>query len=196
MDDKMKPFKILDCFCGLGGASEGFYSEGFDCTGIDIINMGYPYHFIHADMLALNGKDFHGYDVMWGSPPCRDFTQLPDHHLTKKGVRQEWKRPKQPEVGMVLVKAYLNFVREAQPQFWILENVKGLIPYLGKPVMFSEIKRGMKRGFWGNFPYFLMPCDNKVRVWNWDDSPTKAKIPFTCSQAFARACKDALTQYL
>ena len=160
----MKPFKILDCFCGLGGASEGFYSEGFDCTGIDIINMGYPYHFIHADMLALNGKDFHGYDVMWGSPPCRDFTQLPDHHLTKRGVRQEWKRPKQPEVGMVLVKAYLNFVREAQPQFWILENVKGLMNHAGGKTLAVILKtlRAVAALTWPRRFSCLVVCRSKT----------------------------------
>ena len=183
---------MLDCFCGLGGASEGFAKEGFDCTGIDIENMNYPYHFIQADMRHLRGVDFQGYDVIWGSPPCRDFTQLPDHHITKKGIHQEWKRPKQPEVGLALVMRFIEFATYAYPHFWILENVKGLIPYLGQPVMFAEIKRGMKRAFWGHFPPFLMPCDNKTRVWKWDDSPNKAKIPLSCSQAFARACHEAL----
>ena len=88
--------KLLDCFCGLGGVSDGFALEGFEVLGIGIINMvqlGYRHRFIQVDFLTLKGEDFRGYDIIWGSPPCRDFTQLPDHHLTKKGIRQEWKRP-------------------------------------------------------------------------------------------------------
>ena len=71
--------KILDCFCGLGGVSDGFALEGFDVTGIDIEDMpskGYKHRFIRADIRDLKGEDYRGYDVVWGSPPCREFQGL------------------------------------------------------------------------------------------------------------------------
>ena len=91
--DKMT-LRMLDVFCGLGGVSDGFALEGFDVTGIDIEDMpakGYKHRFIHADVRDLKGKDYHGYDVIWGSPPCRDFSQI--------GVLygKRWKNPPNPQ---------------------------------------------------------------------------------------------------
>lgn len=195
--------KFLDCFCGVGGASGGFHREGYDVTGIDIVKVGYPYFFIEGDMLKLDGKDFRGFDVIWGSPPCRDFTQLPDHWTHKDGKKGRWKIPKSPERGLKLVKCYLQFIEDAQPKIWIMENVPNLQNYLSiKPTMVSKIKRGMKRAFWGNFPYFLMSYESKARSENWDKGGNKlrswirAKIPLACSLAFAKACKEELSKGL
>ena len=204
--------KILDCFCGLGGASEGFHSEGFECIGIDIVNVGYPYKFILGDMLKLKGEDFRGYDVIWGSPPCRDFSQMA--HVGYGSKRDDckgkwaWKNPPNPQKGLELVKAYLVFVEDAKPKIWIMENVPGLIKYLPyiPPRQISKITETKKRAFWGNYPDFLMPTEKalnvaksvkgrvycvqgKYRSWQ------RAKIPFSCSQAFAKACKESLTDY-
>ena len=33
----MKPL-CVDLYCGLGGWSEGFLSEGYDCIGFDTVN--------------------------------------------------------------------------------------------------------------------------------------------------------------
>lgn len=157
--------KFFDCFCGLGGASEGFAREGFDCTGIEInkdIAKLYPYEVIVADMLDLDGKDFQGYDVIWGSPPCRDFC------LFAKRFGKTWKQnPPNPERGLKLVNAFLRFVQEAKPKFWIMENVPYLADYLKiKPVFTANLrrKRHMVRSFWGHFPQFLLPRDNSLVV--------------------------------
>ncbi len=76
---KEKRFMLLDVFCGLGGVSDGFAMEGFDVLGIDIEDMpskGYKHKFLRTDIRDLKGEDFRGYDVIWGSPPCRDFSQF------------------------------------------------------------------------------------------------------------------------
>ena len=201
----MTDLKMLDCFCGLGGASSGFAKEGFDCTGIDIINVGYPYRFILADMHDLKGEDYRGYDVIWGSPPCRDFSNF------CRVYGKRWKNPPNPEKGLILVNRFLKFAENAKPKIWIMENVYHLAKHLPlNPQMTTFITSGKKHCFWGNFPAFLMPRqkkvltehdmtvphdrrwpvvhDNKLSAWE------RARIPLACSQAFARACKEALLE--
>ena len=183
---------MLDVFCGMGGASSGFALEGFDVTGIDIEDapnkLGYKHRFIQADITQLDGKDFLGFDVIWGSPPCRNFTILND---------ATWKEKKDPAKGLITVNAFLQFVEDAQPKFWIMENVFGLKRYLaGAKISMAKIG-GKRHVFYGNFPAFLLPESNKFKVresCGWDKLQhwKRSKIPLTCSQAFAKACKEAL----
>jgi hypothetical protein len=184
--------KMVDCFCGMGGVSDGFALEGFDVLGIDIEDapnkLGYKHKFIQADITTLNGKDFQGYDVIWGSSPCRNFTILNDTC---------WKEKKDPKKGLILVNAFINFVKEAQPKYWILENVFGLEKFLPNPKI-SKAKVGFKKHvFYGNFPPFLLPESSKFKVresCGWDKLAhwKRSKIPLACSQAFAVACREAL----
>ena len=189
-----RKFTLLDCFCGMGGVSDGFALEGFDVTGIDIVDapkmLGYNHRFLQADMLELNGEIFRGYDVIWGSTVCRDFSILND---------ARWHRKKNPHRGLILVHAFLAFVKEAQPKIWILENVDGLKSYMSfSPTM--ECNIGHKRHvFYGNFPQFEMPKIHKFKIresCGWDKLAhwKRSKIPLACSRAFARACKEKLLE--
>ncbi len=198
--------KFLDCFCGMGGVSDGFALEGFEVTGIDIVDapkmLGYKHKFIQADMKDLKGDDFKGYDVIWGSPPCRDFSayaKLGSSGWGKNRDKGKWKIPPNPKEGLKTVKMFLKFIDDAKPKLWILENVLGLSEYLDmKPqVLGAKIKGGKRHVFYGNFPEILIPQTNsismndiggKYRSWQ------RAKIPIACSRAFAKACKEELSK--
>jgi site-specific DNA-cytosine methylase len=183
----------------MGGASEGFYKEGFDCMGIEIdseIAKLYPYRVIVADMRNLKGEDFKDFDVVWGSPPCRDFSVI--GHAGKA----LWKRPPQPEVGLELVNCYLEFVENAEPKIWIMENVPNLAKYISlKPrIEKARLAPYMQRNFWGNFPDFLIPMDGdrkkhrETAGWYVKTRASRARIPLPCSLAFAQSCKQKLLE--
>ena len=204
--------KMLDMFCGKGGCSDGFALEGFDVTGIDVEDapnkLGYKHRFIQANIMDLKGEDFRGYDVVWGSPPCRNFSEL------CRIYGSTWKNPPDPQKGLELVYAFLKFAEDAQPKLWMMENVAGLTRYYKeKPhtVTYLSVGRngmGKKHAFWGNFPLVLIPKDTKHiityhKIINGKRCPKpvsksklsaweNAMIPLACSRAFACACREAL----
>ena len=64
--------KLLDLFCGAGGASTGYHRAGFDVTGVDLQDQpNYPFRFVQTDALNIHFIDF--YDVIHASPPCQNY---------------------------------------------------------------------------------------------------------------------------
>lgn len=209
----MQQQKLLDLCCGLGGWSIGFYRAGFDCTGVDILDMGYPYQLIQTDVCAWHPSKT-DYDVVTASPPCTEWSQL-----LRLAIARGQRGPGDTAKGLEIVKACIHIIEEVNPKFWILENVYGSLPFieplLGKPIM--------KRGpwyLWGNFPSFLLPESvktmqktsgqigairyskdhrngshdklNSVFAFNPLRSFFRAKIPLPLSIPLGQACREAI----
>ncbi|MDD3840093.1 MAG: DNA cytosine methyltransferase [Clostridia bacterium] len=185
--------KALDVFCGMGGWSEGFSKAGFEVRGIDIVNVGYPFDLILEDIRMLNGKNYTGYDIIVGSPPCRDFTKL------ARGIgKYTWKVKPDIDASLELVRHYLKFIIDAKPIFWLLENNPFLARYIGEPVVIARLAPTMVRAFWGSYPDFLIPMQNSrlqtEKVTGKLRSYKRAKIPICVSQALADAVKFELSE--
>lgn len=133
----------LDIFCGMGGWSIGFYRQGFECFGVDIVDVGYPYSLRISDI-----RDYHpvNFDVVLASPPCTEFSVLTELSF-KKGQRG----PREPEKGIELVKEAQRVIKEARPSFWVIENVYGSLPYL-KPILGNPMILAKPWVLWGNLP--------------------------------------------
>ena len=70
----MRP-RLLDLFCGAGGAAMGYHRAGFEVVGVDINPQPhYPFEFHQDDALAVLGSIGDQYDAIHASPPCQAFT--------------------------------------------------------------------------------------------------------------------------
>jgi hypothetical protein len=104
----VKP-RLLDLFCGAGGAAMGYQRAGFHVTGVDIRPQ--PHYagdeFIQADAMTY---PLGGFDVIHASPPCQFYSA---------GTSDSTK---------ALSPALIDGTRarlEGQPAPWVMENVMG-----------------------------------------------------------------------
>ena len=131
--------RLLDLFCGAGGAAMGYHRAGFDVVGIDIVPMPrYPFEFIQADALeycAAHGAEF---DAIHASPPCQAYSRA--KNLTRR------------QYPMLIEKVRAALIATGRP--YVIENVPGAPlknPALLCGLMFS-LKMYRHRIFETSFP--------------------------------------------
>lgn len=113
----MKP-RLLDLFCGGGGASAGYHAAGFDVTGVDIVDRQGRFpdmEFYKGDALAFLAAHGPEFDAIHASPPCQAFTI--SRHLTRR------KMGRKPSEIDLLAPTRDMLVELGRP--WIIENVVG-----------------------------------------------------------------------
>jgi len=134
---QVKP-RAVDLCCGSGGVTEALLDAGYEVTGVDIVkHPKYPRTagFILADVIGLNGLQFASTRFMWASPPCVEFSRW----------RMPWTRELAREPSLAIVDACYRIRDEAQPDVFILENVREAQRWLGK----ANLQRA-ERYLWGD----------------------------------------------
>jgi DNA (cytosine-5)-methyltransferase 1 len=67
--------RLLDLFCGAGGAAMGYHRAGFDVVGVDIKPQPrYPFEFHQGNAMTW---PLEGFDAIHASPPCYRWVSYP-----------------------------------------------------------------------------------------------------------------------
>lgn len=112
METNSQP-RLLDLFCGQGGAAKGYQEAGFAVTGVDLADHAarYPGEFIQGDALAYLAAHGAEYDAIHASPPCQGYS------IATAGNRSA--RAKYPR----MIAATRELLRlTGRP--WVIENVE------------------------------------------------------------------------
>jgi DNA (cytosine-5)-methyltransferase 1 len=136
--------RLLDLFCGAGGAAMGYHRAGFDVVGVDIDPQPrYPFEFHQADAMTW---PLDGFAAIGASPPCQRYSDL----ARRNGNGHEW-----PD--------YIPAVREALERSglpWVIENVEGAPlrdPVVLCGTMFPGLRVIRHRLFESNMPLVAPP---------------------------------------
>jgi DNA (cytosine-5)-methyltransferase 1 len=142
--------RMIDLFCGAGGLSLGFTQEGFitalandieECC-IDTYSHNHPETpraaIVKGDIKEVinNLSRIVGstkIDVIIGGPPCQGFSMANRQRLIDDPRNYLYKR-------------FVETVRKIKPTFFIMENVKGMLP-VAKQVREDFEKAGYKVSF-------------------------------------------------
>jgi len=149
--------KLLDLFCGVGGASAGYAEAGFEVHGVDLKHgKRYPFTYVRADVLdVLQDEEYiQQFDVIHASPPCQ--THSITKHLRNAQGKSTSKIDLIPETRAALI---------ASGKPYIIENVPG--SPLIDPIQLCGSSFGLKvrrhRLFESNMPLVGSICDHKLQ---------------------------------
>jgi DNA (cytosine-5)-methyltransferase 1 len=112
--------RLLDLFCCQGGAAKGYTDAGFEVTGVDIAPQPrYPFRFVQADAITFVLEYGAAFDFIHASPPCQHDSEC-----------QRLRNNAHPDL--------IDPTRDALESTgrpWVMENVRGAVPKLNRPVM-------------------------------------------------------------
>jgi DNA (cytosine-5)-methyltransferase 1 len=146
----MTRYLTIDLFCGAGGITQGFKSEGFDAifandtetSALETFKNNFPgvelscdsVEVLDATVLRLNqGLKKGELDVLVGGPPCQGFSTY--------GKRNP------ADTRNQLYNHYIRFLDEYEPKAFLIENVVGILSMGDGKIVEDILKKTRSLGY-------------------------------------------------
>lgn len=145
-------YKVLDLFCGAGGAAMGMHRAWDDALiiGVDIVPQPrYPFHFVQGDALKPP-FDLREFDFIWASPKCQGYSDMQNLAKARNGEYPE--HEKQIDAVRVLLQS------SSRP--YVIENVRGARRELENHIQLCGAQFGLKtyrHRYFEVVPFILAP---------------------------------------
>ena len=106
--------RLLDLYCGAGGAAVGYNRAGFDeIVGVDVVaQKHYPFTFVQADAFEYLAEHWHEFDAFHGSPVCKGYSVM--NNLP-------WLRGREYPLHILPLREAFNAIGKP----YVIENVMG-----------------------------------------------------------------------
>lgn len=149
LDGEHIKLKLLDLYCGAGGAAMGYSLAGFDVVGVDIKDQPrYPFEFYNGNAIEFLKAHWQEFDVIHASPPCQRYSVASKSHNGKAESHPDLVDPTRralKETGLP----------------WVIENVMGAPlknPVILCGTMFEGLRVIRHRQFESNVALTAPPC--------------------------------------
>jgi hypothetical protein len=129
--------RLLDLFCGAGGAAMGYHRAGFEVVGVDIKPQPhYPFEFIQADAIEYLSTEGRRFDAIHASPPCQGYSP---HVSSASSVHAGTAGKDEPR----LIAAVREAINPFLEQPYVIENVIGASKVLRAPFLLCGTMFGL-----------------------------------------------------
>ncbi|MBL7132140.1 MAG: DNA cytosine methyltransferase [Candidatus Omnitrophica bacterium] len=152
---------FIDLFAGAGGMSEGFIMQGYELLGANEIEKNFFETFLknHTNGIGKNNfiqgditkeevkgrivgiKEKNKLGVVMGGPPCQGFSLA------------GWRNPK--DKRNQLFKEFVHIVDQIRPEFFVIENVPGILTMRGGKTIKEIMSCFVNLGYHVNKPISL-----------------------------------------
>ncbi len=155
----MRP-RLLDLFCGAGGAAMGYHRAGFDVVGVDINPQPhYPFEFHQGDAMTW---PLDGFDVIHASPPCQAYSV----------ATARWGQAQVDSHDALIDDTRTMLAASGLP--YVIENVETARPFMRSPIRLCGTSFGLGSGQrelrrhrlfeLGGFDIIMVPpCSHRLR---------------------------------
>ena len=152
----MNQYTAIDLFSGAGGLHIGFENAGFEIKlcidNNDLVEKTHRRNFpnipmINRDINQVPTSEIKEYladggvDIIIGGPPCQGFSTI-GHRASSNPVKRAEKDPRNE-----LVLTYARIIKEIQPKFIVMENVKGILTLEGGAYLQNVLNILTKAGY-------------------------------------------------
>jgi DNA (cytosine-5)-methyltransferase 1 len=163
--------RLLDLFCGAGGAAVGYHRAGFTVVGVDIARQDhYPFTYIETDALDVlrleNWAELvENHDVIHASPPCQTYSA---YRRRGNGVGGNY-----PDLI-----AEVRDLLQATDKPYLIENIPSAP--LRNPVVVCGSSFGLDlqrhRLFESNLPLVAPPCNHDWQTPRFPQATNRANL--------------------